>query len=287
MIVEWDVPFRLTSEAGTLLLNQLTPDVGYFVLNPVKCSTGLPPRVVNDDVPQGHGRIRHARWWPGYDTHLAVQMWETIGEDGQPACGQRLREMGDILARHINALMVAKPWGQGARLFWQPTGYGDERMLRDVQLAGGRTFDASQEEVEFDIDTELPYAMDSTETITEIADGTTELIDNPGSVDFAPVMKLHGPTGLVTVINNSVLDPDGNPLLVEYSDAMPGAVTIDGGDYVEVDHFRNTMILNGNSGDRDSGLNVEVSDYFPLVPGGNLVEAVGGDVTVLSNGAWA
>lgn len=289
MIVDWTVGFRLESEAGTLLLNQETPGLGWFILNDRKCSTGVPVRVTSDDVPQGHGRIRHARWWAAYEAHLAIQMWET---PEQPACDEVLQQMGDELARHINALMIQRTAGLGARLFWLPTGYlvGStpmERMMRDVQLSSGRTFSAEDNEVEFDIDCELPYAMDSEETVTALSDGVPVTITNPGSTDFLPVFRIDGATSAFTLENASVLDPAGNPLQVVYDDTLPGAVAIGGGDYLEIDFFRNTAYLNGSGADRISGIDIRVSDFFPIVPGPNSITLTGASGTAHTNGAWA
>lgn len=278
MIVDWAVPSRLVTSVGELKINGPDTDEKRWLLNPEKCTASVPVRATSDDVPQGHGKVRHSRWWSGFELHLAVQFW-TFAE---VACDSILQEMGDTLSRHINAMIYPTLHGQGARLYMQPQGYSDERMVLDAQLASGVAYDAILGEAEFDLDCDLPYMIDKTEIVTALP----AVINNPGSTDRYAVMKVHGPTSAFTIANHSVVDAQGASLKIVYSSSLPGAVVIGGGHYVELDFFRNTAYLDGNGANRKPGIDIRKSDYFPLIPGDNNITVSGASVDVLHAAAW-
>ena len=60
-----------------------------------------------------------------------------------------------------------------------------------------------------------------------------------------------------------------------------------GGDYVEVVFFTGTAYLNGSSENRKAGIDMRYSEFFPLIPGVNLIQVDGAALTVLSNDSWA
>ena len=56
--------------------------------------------------------------------------------------------------------------------------------------------------------------------------------------------------------------------------------------YAEIDTFRNTIYQNGAGANLKDGLDVEMTDFFGLVPGNNVITISGGSVTVLWQAAW-
>jgi hypothetical protein len=285
VIGEWNVDAYLSTPEGTLLLNQ-PESGGYFMLDEARCTGSLPVRAVSDNIPQGHGAITHKRWRGGYVIHLAIQLWETIGDAGEPACDQLLREMLDTLGLHVNALLNPP---NGGRFVFTPTGYGDDRMLDQAQLLAVSPvqFDGAAPMVELDIDSPFPYYYDATQDQTSITDGVPVTITNAGNVDHMPVIHVFGPTNAFTVTNQDAFDDDGAPLQLVYDSTLPGGAPIASGDFVFFDFFRNVAYLNGDQNNRKAGIDPRYSDFFPLVPGGNEIEIVGADALVLSNSSWA
>ena len=131
MLGEWDVDFDLVllNTAGaitnTLPLNQTNVSTfRRYQLVPDVCSTQLPVRVTQDDIPQGDGAIPHRRWRSGYGVHLAIEMLidEHDMNEPQPACDADLVEMMDELGFFINQ-MIRTGLVSGlpnARLIWSP-----------------------------------------------------------------------------------------------------------------------------------------------------------------------
>ena len=297
MIAEWELPFDLFTEYGHLLFNQPidSTTTRRFQLEPTRCRSGLPVRLVDDDVPQGDGKISHRRWRSGYQMHLAVApvLWdgdETV--DAEPACGADLVEMLDLLGLHINELVrTGQIGGANARLFWTPSGH-DERMLDRVQLVAVTNTPGESDLggylVEVDIDSTFPYYIEADDTETTIGSGATATINNPGNTDYLPVVEAYGAYGAFTLTNHSVQDLDGVDIAIVYDASLPGGDAVAGGDWVEFEFFRETAYLNGNVSGRKGSIDWSQSDFFPLVPGDNEIELSGGDhVVVKSAGAWA
>lgn len=305
MIAEWAVPFELVTQFGTLPINQPLDSSGTrrFQLVPSKCTAVLPVRTTDDDVPQGDGKIAHRRWRSGYQAHLAIEpfgTYDSASGQGDPACEGDLVEMLDLLGLHLNEMVrTGQIPGPNARLIWTPSGGGGNRMFDRLQLLGMSPpeevgGDLGGTLVEFDIDSAFPYYIEETETDTTIADGATATITNVGNADVFAVFEMYGPFDGFTLVNHSVQDLDGVDLQLVYDSSLPGAVAVGGGgDYVEIDSFRETAYLNGDGANRKGGIDWRVSDFFPLVPGDNEIEvnftgAGGGtEVVCKSNGAWA
>jgi hypothetical protein len=295
VIATWDAPFDLITPEGTLNLNQTYETTNRrFQLNPVKCTASLPVRVTTDDVPQGDGAIPHRRWRSGFGVHLAIEMLIDEG-DGEmaAACDSDLIEMLDLLGLHINA-MVRTGLVSGfpnARLVWIFPDTTNNRMFDRLQLSSGGEVSLTDgtlgPQVEFDVDTPYPYYIEATETQTLIGETGAELIANAGNTQYFPVVKVYGPTSNFILLNDSVTDTDGNPLQLVYDASLPGASAIGGSDYVEFNFFTGQAFLNGSGANRKAGIDMRYSDFFPLVPGNNLVGSVGALARVLSNGAWA
>ena len=134
-------------------------------------------------------------------------------------------------------------------------------------------------EITFVLDSPFPYAIDFTQITTHIT-GTTA-ISNDGNVPFYPVFKVNGATSGFTLSNTTT----GKSLT--YDAGLPGASSIAGGDYVEIDTFRDTMYRNGNLNNLKPGLDVFTSEFWTLEPGSNSVTITGANVDVLHQAAWA
>jgi hypothetical protein len=301
VILEWDVPFELITPQGTLLFNQQqyvgTTPLGYFNLDPSRCSAGAGRRITRTNLAQKDGEIVHRKFKSGYVVELNCQLWEQSGAQGVPACGGVLREMGDLLDLHLNAIENAD-----GRLEWSPSEWPVgttppvDRMLDDVRALGpsgqgSESFVSVAVEkdpegpltvVTFALLTPLPYVMDAPETTTVITAGGT--LTNGGNADFYPVVKVHGPTNTFTITNTSVTDEVGNPLEIHYDAGLPGANSILSGHYAELDLFRNTVYLDGNSTNLKAGIDVLNSDFFPLAPGANVLTVGGGYTGSRSSG---
>ena len=131
-MIEWDIPARLETDLGTLYFNDPTPgsaQSGYLPLVEQECKATRSLRVASDQIPQGDGEIFHRRFRDGTEFELVVQLWE---DEHNPACGQVRREMYEELIAHLNALVNPQVHN---RFIWQPSGYGDERMLESCRYA--------------------------------------------------------------------------------------------------------------------------------------------------------
>ncbi len=312
MISDWSVPFVLTvTGVGSLPFNQpfSSSDRRRFQFDPSKCQTVLPVRSTEDDIPQADGKIPHRRWRSGFGAHLAIELWQDFDEDsdeGDPACGLILQEMTDELGLFLNA-MIRTGLVQGesnARLIWTPADNVD-RMLDRCQLASAPTPTILGGElggllVELDIDTPFPYYISAAEIeppgSNEIADGGSAVLTNAGNTDSFAVWQIYGAFDSFTLTNTTVLDTDGNPVVLSYDDNLPpgsGTFQVVAPDYIEFGFFRGSGYLNGNQGSMMGGVRWDISEFFPLVPGPNAIDfaAVGGDgstkAVYLANSAWA
>jgi hypothetical protein len=276
---EWDIPFTLYCDArGDLNLNTAT---GYrYLLVQSACEMGPAVRSTKDNVPQGDGSILHRRFLTGVEARLTMQLWH----DDDPACGTVLREMLDELSIYEWQLLNS-PDNFG-RLIWQPSGYGDLRMLDDIRLLEPMTVRVPESglgvTVTFVVDTQWPYAMD----ITENQEPLNVTAINAGTTDFYPVFKIYGAPGTgspaFTIYNMTT------GLKIVYNAALPGGFNVPPTpQYVEIDTFRNTVYVNGDGAKAIQCIDMLQTDFFTLVPGDNdlvLSGAWAGDV--LWNNAW-
>lgn len=302
MIVDFELPFWLwVEQLGDFLpINQAlgTTDTRRFQLNPARCSSSLPVRITEDDVPQGDGKIPHRRWRSGYGITLALEPFQSFDTEtgiGEPACDQILQEMIDELGLFVNAtirtgLVSGLP---NARVIWRPAGATDatlDRMLDRVQLV---SVTPTQEgalgglQIIVQFDTPYPYYLREAETDVTVGITSPETVTNDGNVDHYPVMLIYGPTSYVEITNNSATDENGDPFTLIYDASLPGGVAIGGGDYVEVTFFDGKAYLNGSGAGRKAGLDFRYTDFFPIVPGDNEIEVVGATVLVKTNAAYA
>lgn len=293
MIAEWDVPFDLITPAGTLHLNVTDPTSGFrYQLVPERCSANLPVRVTEDDMPQHDGKIPHRRWRSGYQMHLAIEPMIETGGEFDCAGGADLVAMLDELGLHLNAMIRTGlfPGAPNARITWDPSGF-DARMIDRAQLLGAPlvTLDGSLGGmlVEFDVDTPYPYYISVLETDTALSDTGVHLINNAGNTDSYPTIQVFGTVSQFTITNESIVDMNGDPLMIEYDASLPGGAAITSPHYVEIINFQATVFLDGDGANRKAGINMLTTDWFPLIPGDNEIWISGAAGLVKANDAWA
>ncbi len=281
-MIEWDQVGYLNTPIGDLLINQPIADIGTFLAVATKCRVQRSLRVTSDPIPQGDGQILHRRFSDGIELTIALELWKVVDTDnGEPACGEDLRIMLEHLGLYLQAILN----GRG-RWFWTPSGYGDDRMLDECRwlIDVSRELDGKRTTVTFTIDSPFPYFIDATEQFgsdTLIADGGTAILTNAGNHETYPVIEAYGTTSAFSVINESLVDQDGNPLAIIYA-----GTTITTPDYAEIDVFNNSIYLNGNQANLKAGIDAENTDFFYLRPGDNEITVLGADVQFRLNNAW-
>lgn len=304
---EWDIPMTLQTPAGDLPFNQhlvvgTSPldDLGYFLLDSSKCSTGVARRVTRTNLAQADGEITHRKFKTGYVVQLSAQLWASREPD-LPACAGELRAMIDYLGLILNSID-----NEDGRLVWQPSQRAGEtiaqRALSPVRVLGAsgegsggfatvvleKDADGPLVEVTFAMLCQLPYAQDAAQTTTALADGVHTHIFNGGNADYFPVVWVDGPTNTFTLTNYSNLDDQGNPLQIEYlGTALPGGATIAGGHFVEFLFWQNTAYLDRNGANLKPGIDIPASDFWTLVPGDNDIVLSGASGSIFWQNAYA
>jgi hypothetical protein len=271
--IEWDQPASLTTNAGTLNFNAFPG----LILDPHQCSATKTLRAPVDPIPQGDGDIIHRRFQTGYIYKLVCQAYETANEI---ACLDSARLMFEALGKHLFSMLR-----DTGRYCWTPSNYGDNRALDQAQWFEGVTQtlgDGGVWQAEFSIDSPFPYVIDLTQTSPVANPGVT--ITNAGNADFFPVIQIQGPllAGASCTITN------GSQVIV-YDTSLPGAVTLGGADYAELDTFKGTIFKNGSDADCSASINPETSDFdlgFVIHPGANSITSVGANSLFLMNNAW-
>ena len=275
-MIEWDRASTLRSPLGDLDLNQ-TITVGgnscIYLVDPGRSKATRGMRATVDNVPQGDGEIFHRRFSNGVEFALVIQLWETTN---LPACDELARLMQEELVMHLEAMK-----NDTGRYLWQPTNYGDERMLDEARwlvdvdeaLGEGQIW-----ELTFTIDSPLPYVIDSTQASPTIS-GTSSITNN-GNVPFFPVIQPQGAFTDFTITNNTT------GLTIVYDDDRPGAQSVGASDYAEIDTFRNSIYLNGDEDNLAPGIDPLLTDYFVLEPGLNSITCTGASCIFLVNHAW-
>lgn len=297
-MIEWEVPFKLETPLDTdLIFNDPDNPSGYFKLLYEGCKATRTLRNVIDKIPQGDGEIFHTRFRDGTEIQLAVALWEN---ENDFACDAVLREMYEELVAHLDAILNG-----GGRLLWQPSDYGSEwRMLESARWLNPIeiSWDQGVAVCTFGLDSPFPYLMDLAQeqdppghTTMNLASnavlveaGVPKTITLPAfSAPFWPVMQIRGPlVGVVNIENTSVTDEYGTNLRFRYNSDRPGAIGLTGSQWAEIDTFRETIYLDSNLSNMKPGVDPEVTDFFYLKPGDNIIEADSCDVDFLINHAW-
>lgn len=272
-VPDWTTAFTLNTNEGELDLFDGSTIDGLVPI-PEQCDIGADLRVSSQDLPQGDGSIFHRRYRRG----MVLRYTAGLYADGAIAMGSDRATTVDELRRHLNAIQSAD-----GRITWAVPG-GDDRMLDRIRLLERSTYQGGLlKTITFAVESPFPYALTAAEQeIGTISSSAT--ITNAGSSETYPVWKVNGPFGSFTLTNTTT------GLSIVYDDSLPGAVSVDGGDYIEIDTFRNTAYLNGDEGNRKAGIDLLQTDFFPLVPGDNAITITSDDsatVDALINDAWA
>jgi len=299
--LEYQVKHTLVSRWGELDLNVADSMTGRLFRIQSDTYKMVPSlRVTQDNISQADGSVLHPRWKTGVVAIVQVALTVMLDPssdtgDDRPACDAEMREMEELLVLHLNAMRKLEANPQ--RLRWSPTGYGDQRLLDDVQLLDiwDPSYDLSGElaMIQFALESPFPYGIDATEVQTTIPSsgggsmGGGVTIVNHGNSPQSPVVKVFGPTNEFTLTNNDDLDDQGNPKSLVYTMYRPGGQAIHTGHYAEIDFFRGTIFLDGAGVDLVAGLDPELSDFWALQHGPNDIQIVGADCKVLSNNSWA
>lgn len=288
--LEWEVAHDLITPGGTIPFNQTDPTTHRRYQIDGDGSYKIIPslRVTTDNRSQADGSILHPRWKTGLVATLKVQymIMDPAFPDFVWACEDDLRIMHEDLTRALDSIRRLSQNQQ--RFIWTPTGYvGGRRMLDFVQCLAWPDpgYVAPGSEVTFALETPFPYAIDFTQQSASLP----ATITNPGTSNYNPVLQVHGFTSAFTITNTSVLDEFGNPLAIVYDATLPGAQVINAGHYGEIDTYKGSIFLDGNSSDLTAGLDQGLTDFFPLAPGPNVITISGapGGCTVLWNPAWS
>jgi len=294
-LADWTVPFELTSAvyAGATTLSFNTPVVfssgtGTYFLRGDGCALNNQVRQTKDFVPQEDGAILHRRFTGGMEMNLAIQLWEN---DTQIACDTLLQEMLDELMGYLYGLLNA--CDNEGRVSWLPDGGSSTsstaRMLEDIRLLSYPVESqqpGSPFEVNVTVDTAWPYAAD----LTQLGPSVPGAVVNNGNRPTFPVWKIYGPFNSFTLTNTSVGTATTHPQF-KYDGSLPGAMAIAGGDYIEINTFKNTAYRNGNLTNLKPGIVMLSSEFFTIPPGSNTITltygGAGGASVGLINAAWA
>lgn len=281
----WTDRFDLTNPySGTLTFNVQTAD-GLFLLDQDACDFQIGVRATKFHVPQADGDILPDRFLSGTEMPLTIQLWE---QERQPACGEVLVAMLDLLSGSLRSLLNAGD--NEGRLAWEIAG-GATRMLDDLRLFVYPSFKAGSGVnpiVTVTVDSKYPYAQDLTQTRTGIADAATVTITNGGNADYFPVFQVNRLNGATsgTPVSSFLLENLTTGQQIDWDASQPGGSVIPGGSYGEISTFDNTFYLNGDSSNEQAGILQLDTEYFVLVPGANDITINGCATDVLHQAAW-
>lgn len=288
-ISDWNIPARLITPEGTLYFNNLAQIEGYYVQIKEQCDAGADTRATRNPVPQSGGSILNRSFDDGYVLKLALAYFADYDEPACSTSDPTIAEMDDLLMLHLRSILDG-----GGRYIFQPAGE-NERLIDDLQVIERAVISAESglTGVTFTLASPFPYSIDFAQHLTQLNAGSpSATLNNTGTAPFFPVFKIYGPADAWTLQNADDLDDQGNPKKIVYDFALPGAVAIAFGDYVEIDAFRNTVYLNGSGASRKAGISVVSSDFFTLQPGNNTLTITGDasdpapDVDILWQPAW-
>lgn len=260
------IPWLLVTDQGNLQLNDPINASGYFVVTDEGSVGGTRVRASKDEVPQADGSILHRRFLTGYEVTFTIAY--AIGSEMFATCNTSptSEQMNDLLMKHLMELVH-----DNGRVLYTPTGQ-PIRLLDQVQLLDGPvvTIEPGLTRCSFTLDSPFPYSIDYTQNDTEISGSDNPVIlTNEGTAPMYPVVKVYGPTDYFVISNNT------SGLSITYDGSLPGASSIASLDYAEFNFFTNTVYLNGDGANLKPGIDVTVSDFFPLEVGDNEIEILG------------
>lgn len=269
VVPDWTTAWSLETTAGNVDLFDGSSADG-FVPIPEQCDAGAEVRVNTESVPQGDGAVFHRRFRAG----MVLRFTANVMKDGAIAMGVDRQGMLEELALHLNALQN----GDG-RIVWSLPD-GGERMLDRIRILERPGYEGGLlKQISIVVESPFPYALTHQEQeLDTITDSLT--ITNEGDCDTFPVWRVNGASTGFTLTNTTT------GLAIVYDDSLPGASSIASGHYVEIDTIRETAWLDGDVAPRKAGIDLEETDFFPLVPGDNDIEITGATVDALVNDAW-
>ena len=146
--------------------------------------------------------------------------------------------------------------------------------------------------VEFTLQTALPYENDEAEAGGgDVSVGSSVLpYGNSGNTDTYPVFTV---TAVGSPLTSFEIENQTLGQSIVWDESFPSTSPIAAGHFVEINCFRNTVYLDGSGANLKSGIDIQASDFFPLVPqpDTNMLRFthVGGSATctVNYNYAWA
>ena len=262
-IVNYDGIWDLVTPQGTLSLNDPNGADGFYALIVEACQGGPGPvRATKMNVPQGNGSILRRRFFPGWEQTLTVEPWQDADTPGCEA--QVAVQMMDRLYRHLGSILEGGDLT--GRLIFNPGEGQPTRLLDELQLLSlpYPALAAGQARQTFVLDSPFPYALDYTQS-DDVIDTTSSTLTNTGSAPMLPVVKVFGPTTTFTITNSTTNQT------FAYDGAQPGASSIGGGDYAEIDMFRGSIWLNGDVANLFAGIDMDVTEFWALQPGVNAV----------------
>lgn len=267
-IAEWENLSLLVTPEGSLSLNNPDSPDGYFLTAKDGAESGSGIRSTGDPVPQGGGTIWHRGFDNGYVVKIPVFYYVNETTPANALSTPTSQEMDDLLMRHMRSILNG-----GGRLFYNPTGL-PQRLLDQLQLVAQPTVTEAdaQTGTVIQLGSPFPYLIDFTQIETDLSAGSpSATLTNTGSAPYFPVFQVFGPFSDFTLTNSTT----GKAVI--YSDALPGAVPVGSGDYIEISTFQNSVYLNGNGASRKAGIDILNSEFFTLEVGDN-------DLTITSAG---
>lgn len=266
MIFEYAIPHTLQTPQGNVSFNTGAGDE----LRLTAIDGAGDVRAVVDAVAQRDGGIVH----PFFKAPRYVTL---TGLVKVPSSFTTRRTTLEDLVGKANSMLRTD-----GRLYWTPSGYGDQRFLDRIRLSEPVRIRDSQlgglyKEFEFQIVAADPCVYDSTQTTTVVTVATSPVtITNLGNAISYPVIRVSG-TASFTLTNTTL----GQSIV------MSGLSL--GGGYAEITTgFKETIYLNGNGANLTPFLDVVASDFWYLQPGANSITmSGGGSASILWNNAWA
>ncbi len=294
--LEWDVVQEIVTPLGTVPLNDpMAPSsdgMSWLFLTAIDAYSIVPAkfRPVSDSFSQADGSSIQPPWIDGMVATLEIQYQVCPNGDRASAtfaCGEDLRLMDEFLMGCLNSLRTLPSDVTTQQYRWRPTGASVDRLLNGVMLGAWPAPDFSKGPPEVRTTVVLaspyPYAVDDEITTYSIADGSSVEVWNHGNCPTLPVIRAHGSTSAF------VLEDLDSGFLLSYDSSRPGASTIAGGHYAEIDFFAGSVEKDGLPAEADNliaGLDPASTNLFSLPPGATTLAASGATTGVYVQNAW-
>ena len=258
---EWGVPFTLVTPAGTSTFNGSGD--GLYI-DAIEARRDI--RATVDDVPQRSGGIIHPFFKGPTFITVTARVRAEAGFTTRRSSMDTLRGHLDSLVKPTAAQLVSS-----CRLRWVPSG-ANERMYDAVRLYDMAPPSGSvHKSIQFTLVCPYPYALDLTQTTTNIPTAGTTNIMNSGNTPMYPVLKINGGTGTITNTTTSE------------SVVLSGATV---SAYAEIDCFQETAFADGSGANLQGKITQASTTFFALPTGVSVMDAVTVSTDVLFQAAW-